>query len=169
MTHGNHPTHTPAPDPNCNGEGENGAPFMPDEIARTPARIDRGSGRDGRPKYWKGNKGLPSGRRRKVIKQLRARDGDECCFGVGCIFQRPLDFDTPTNALPEDQKISIEHRHAWYRYRSHDLEHLALAHSGCNNRHGLALWKQRAREGRLYLLVGQIDAWPALTYADELE
>ena len=33
----------------------------------------------------------------------------------------------------------------------------------------MALWKQRAHEGRLYRKAGLISAWPALTYADELE
>jgi hypothetical protein len=141
---------------------------MPDLIAHTPARADRGLGRDGSLKR-NGRPKTTSTWRKQTIRELRERDGDRCSFGVGCLYGGTIDFDTDKWELPDGERPSIEHTKPWCLSRSNDLEHLALAHLGCNAAHGKILWAQRSREGHLDHKIGRITAWPALTYADELE
>lgn len=147
------------------GEGGEKSPHsMSDDIAPAPAR-DR-AGRGGtRP-----NPGMGGLQRKAAIRKLRKRDGDRCCFGIGCAYGgQPLDFVTPRDLIPEGERPTIEHRKEWSRSRSHKLAHLALAHNRCNQHHGRLYADQRAREGQLFRKIGQISAWPALTYADELD
>lgn len=109
--------------------------------------------------------------RQRVIRALRKRDGDSCCFGPWCQFGGPIDFETPPHQLHHRERPSIEHRKPWYKHHSHRLEHLALAHAGCNQHAGRVQWAYIAREDRLAKRAPRIpiNAWPALTYADELD
>lgn len=119
----------------------------------------------------KSNRRMSAELRRWAIKALRLRDGDGCCFGPWCLYGGQLDFGTPPSELRKHLVPSIEHRLSWYRHRSHRLEHLGLAHTGCNQKAGQVQWAYIQREERLARKAPRIriDAWPALTYADELE
>lgn len=107
-----------------------------------------------------------------VIEALRQRDGDGCCFGPWCLFGgQLLDFSVPAHQLPFHERPSIEHLDWWYRDRVHRLDRMALAHSKCNQWAGKALLRYLQRERRLERKAPRIriTAWPALTYADQLD